>query len=79
MEFLTGMLMGIAVIGSLVRLELIEEETGQKRLVECSRGRYSRKSLETYINKNVEIEFEWGDKQRPKLLRVSFPSPTVSI
>jgi len=78
MELLTGMLVGFAVIGGLVRLDIIDEN-GKNQSLECARGRYSRKELSAYKNKRIEIEFEWGDKEKPKLLRISFPSPTISI
>jgi hypothetical protein len=78
MELLTGILVGFAIIGSLVRLD-VTDETGKRRSMEYSRGRYSRRELAAFKNKQIEIEYEWGGKEHPKLLRISFPSPTISL
>jgi hypothetical protein len=78
MELLTGILVGFAIIGSLVRLD-VTDETGKTRSMECSRGRYSRRDLAAFRNKQIEIEYEWGDKEHPRILRISVPGPTISL
>ena len=78
MELLTGILVGFAVARSLVRLD-VTDETGKTRSMKYSRGRYSRRELAAFKNKQIEIEYEWGDKEHPKLLHISFPGPTRSL
>jgi hypothetical protein len=75
---LIGTLVGLgALVESGVRLEVDDEETGKRQSLKCSRGHYSRGELEAYRNQRVEIELEIGDMGKWKLVRISFPSPTI--
>lgn len=78
MEIITGILLGVLVAGKLVTLQL-EDETGKRQSASFLRGKHSRRELAEYKGKKVDIEFEWGDSENRKLLRISLPGPTISL
>lgn len=78
MDIITGILLGVIIAGKLVTLEL-EDDTGKKQSVSFLRGKHSRRELAEYKGKKVDIEFEWGESENRKLIRISFPGPTISL
>ena len=56
-------------------MEIIDENTGKKRTLSCSKGRYTKRELQEFRNKMVEVEYEFGTQDKPKLLRISLFNP----
>ncbi len=75
MELITGLVLG--VVGNLVTVQL--QDNGKKRKASFQRGKYTQRELESYKGKTVDIEFEWGDSEKRKLIRISIPGPTIRL
>jgi hypothetical protein len=78
MEIISGLVLGFLIAGKLVTFEL-EDDAGKKQSVAFLRGKHGKRGLAAYKGKKVDIEFEWGDSENRKLLRLSIPGPTISL
>jgi|GEM_PF-4416679 len=70
MELFAATFLVFKVIGNLVRVDYVDDATGQRKTEAFYRGRYSRRDLQPYIQKRGILEYEWGDDGRRKILRL---------
>ncbi len=71
MEFLTATFLAFTVIGNLVNIDYIDETTGDRKSESFHRGRFSRRDFQSYSRRKGTLEYEWGDDNRRKIIRLS--------
>lgn len=77
MDFVTGIIVGYTILRGLVKITIDDE--GTRKSFTYRRGTFGRRELDSYKNRKVDLEFEWGSEEHPKLLRISFPTPTIEL
>jgi hypothetical protein len=71
MEFFTATFLAFTIIGSLVKVVYVDDATGRKMTELFHRSRYSRRDFQTYARRKATLEYEWGDDNRRKIIRLS--------
>lgn len=71
MEFLTATFLAFTIIGNLVKVDYIDDETGHRKTESFHRGRYSSRDFQLYAKRKGMLEYEWGDDNKRKIIRLS--------
>ena len=71
MDILTGMVSDYVIEKGLVTLTIVDE-LGTRKSQTFYRGKYSQQDFAAFKSQNVIIEFETGNKEYPKLLRIQY-------
>jgi len=71
MEFLTATFLAFTVIGNLVKVAYVDDDSGHSKTELFHRGRYSGRDFQPYKKRKGVLEYEWGDDGNRKILRLS--------
>ena len=71
MEFFTATFLAFTVIGNLVKVAYVDDDTGHSKTELFHRGRHSDRDFQPYRKRKGMLEYEWGDDGRRKILRLS--------